>query len=558
MQCPNVAESREFLMVSGDMYCSSSFAGNTRRYHGLLISKGTLLLSGLHDEVNGIRLSGGWWGDTFLPGGLPWIINTIVYPVRQLFSIPGARIIRSIFFDGGLVIRYEVNGTASLLIRPLMTKRPVRELSRDPELHISEEKEELVINGCTFSTPLKFTEDIQWYLNAFYPRESERGYDAWEDLASPGFFSGIVTNGVVDIRVTPHGILLFPDDISDSNSDDILIHASRLCISGKEIRAGYHHYTESRGRDTFISLPGLLLETGKFREAEEIFRWHLAHRKGGILVNRYPDSSLSVDTTLWYFWALFQYVQKLPGSPFIATIRNDIEEILHLFIKSDVVSLSGNLVSVQKMSTWMDTQYTPRNGKPVEINALWILALELAEYLKISSPVSSQDARREFALFWNETTGCFYDCLDPNDSSVRSNQVIPLAFGLVPFDEGRKALSVIKEKLLTPYGLRTLSPDSADYHGYYNGDISYHNGMVWPWQTGFYIDALFHYGENQEEILKVVQPLWTYFLCDGVGMLPELFDGDAPHKPAGAICQSFSIGEMMRSKNLILNRICKY
>ncbi|PKL60439.1 MAG: amylo-alpha-1,6-glucosidase [Methanomicrobiales archaeon HGW-Methanomicrobiales-4] len=555
LQNPDIAGIREFLMVSGDMYCSSSFAGNTRRYHGLLVHQNSVLLSGLHDEVNGIRLSGGWWGDTFLGDGLSWTTGAMIYPVIQEFAIPGARVIRSFFFDGGFTIRYEVFGTVSLIVRPLMTRRPVHELSRDPVVEVSEDRGHLILNGCKITGGLEFSPDMQWYLNAHYPREQEQGYDAWEDLVSPGYFSGTISDGVVEICFKPIDSYSTITEKIGSEYNDILTHASRLCVSNGQIRVAYHWFTESWGRDTFISLPGLLLETGRFREAEDVFRWHIAHRNGGLLINRFPDSFHTADGTLWFFWALFQYVQKLPGSPFIATIRHDLEEILQQYAESEVASLSGNLITVQECSTWMDTPSTPRKGIPVEINALWILALELSEFLKLSTPVRSADARREFYTFWNEDAGCLYDILDPDDSSIRSNQIIPLAFGLIPFDQGRRALSVIKRELLTPYGIRTLAPGSSGYDGRFTGDASYHNGMVWPWQMGFYIDALIQYGEDIGEIRKVIEPLWHYFLTDGTGMLPEMFNGDAPHQQAGNICQAWSIGELIRARQQIIRSL---
>jgi glycogen debranching enzyme len=542
-------------MVSGEMYCSSSFAGCTRRYHGLLVYQGRVLLQALHDEVNGIRLSSGWWGDAFLGEGLSYSTGATLYPVRQEFMLPDVQIVKTISFDDGLVIRYEVTGTASLMIRPLMTNRPVRELTRDPIISSSEIGESLILNDCAVSSTLSFTEDLQWYLNAYYPKEQETGYDAWEDHISPGFFSGTVHNQVVEIRLRPLSLPERRTPEECQEQEDIISHASRLCLHNGEIFAGYHWFTESWGRDTFISLPGLLLESGRFREAEEVFRWHLGNQKAGLLINRYPGSYQSADATLWFFWALFQYVQKLPGSPFVTTIRHELEELLHLYQESEVAFRSGSLITVTAGSTWMDTHYTPRSGIPVEVNALWILALELMEFLKLKVPVSSEDARREFLAFFNPETRCLYDVIQPFDPTIRSNQVIALAFGLVPFDEGRQAISVLKEKLLTPYGLRTCAPGSPEYYDQFEGDMSYHNGMVWPWQMGFYIDALIQYGFHADEIPPVIMPLWHHFLTDGAGMLPELFDGKAPYHPAGGICQAWSIAELIRARKNVLRLI---
>lgn len=553
LQYPAVAASREFLMTNGRYTCTSSFAGNTRRYHGLFIDRDHIVLSALHETINGISLLPGWWGDMGPDAMLRHLISTDLYPVVQEFAFGDLFLTRTISLGSKLEITWEVEGTADVVLRPLVTSRHVKELSFDPSATVMQEPGKILLNDYPYSCTLPFTEDHRGYYNAWYPAEASRGYDAQENLASPGFFSGRVSDERVTLLVHPTepvtDQLLLP-----SAAPDLLDRASRLCLRENEIIAGFHWFTESWGRDTFISLPGLLLSYGRYREAEQVFRWHLKHRKGGLIPNRVPDSYHTSDATLWFFWSLFQYLQIHPNSPFVDEIIPDIEDLITQYPDNEVVSLDGNLVSVAPRSTWMDTPFTPREGRPVEVNALWILALDVCKYLDIETPVTPQAARSSFSsAFWNEETGCLYDVLGPDDPAVRPNQVVALALGLVPFDEGRRALGVIKRELLTPYGLRTLSPRSAGYYGSYAGDPSYHNGMVWPWLSGFYADALVQYGEPVQAVSRMLRPLWHHLFTDGAGQLPELFDGDIPHAPAGAVCQAWSIAELIRARNTALS-----
>ena len=549
---PAIAASREFLIPRGDALSSSSFAGNTCRHHGLYVNHERIILSSLHETINGISLLPGWWGDRSPDESIRHTISAQLYPVTQVQSLGSALVTRTIDLDQGLSIRWEVDGTADMLIRPLMTDRSMHNLLSEKPIEVDPVHGGFDWNGYQFRCTLPFSEDYQQYYNARYPRDAERGYDDTEDLISPGFFAGTVTNDAIELGVYPSGLYMLRDSPLETPGD-LLHRASQLCLQKGEIIAGYHWFNQGWGRDTFISMPGLLLAWGRYREAEDHFRKFLKRRKGGLIPNRVPDSYTSADGSLWLFWALFHYLQTHHDSPFIDEIMPDLESLITYYPESENTSLEHDLIAVSSGSTWMDTPYTPREGKPVEVNALWVLALEVCEYLEIGVPVSSKQVRRSFHSFWNESAGCLYDVLDPDDGSVRPNQLIALALGLVPFDEGRRALELIQNTLLTPYGLRSLAPGSTGYHGQYAGDSSYHNGMVWPWLTAWYIDALIQYGEHPRHVSRVLHPLWQYFLTDGAGMLPEIFDGDYPHAPRGAVCQAWSIAELIRGRNTILS-----
>ncbi len=550
---PVIARNREYLMIDGPLQTTSSFAGNTRRYHGLFINANQIILSAFHDEVNGIRMTPGWWGESYLGEGLGYTLGASLYPVVQEFGLPGVTVRRAFSLKAGFTATWEITGEASVRIRPLYTSRHVRDLIRDPAVESVPEPGGHFVEGCRVTASLPFVEDLQVYRNARYPVEEARGYDSCEDLWSPGYYEGIVSDSLVTYRIIPPAET-GPERYPVNGSVDLLDRASRLCLHGNEIYAGYHWFTESWGRDTFISLPGLLLETGRMSLAEEVFTWHLDHRREGLILNRHPDSYHTSDATLWFFWALFQYIRMRPDSPFIRTIKPALEDLIMKYPESEVVRIDTHLLSVAPRSTWMDTPHTPREGKPIEINALWVLALELAEYLEIGSPEESREVRSSIQRFWNPEQECCYDLLDPDDPAIRPNQVIALSLGLLPFDEGRKVLKTIQQHLLTAYGLRTLSSADPGYHGRYAGDVSYHNGMVWPWFSGFFVEALMRYGESPASAGRFLLPLWEYFVTDGAGMLPELFDGDPPYAPGGTICQAWSIGEFIRGRALVLGQ----
>ena len=553
LQHTEVAAGREYLMTDGDRVSTSSFAGNSRRYHGLLIEKDHIILSSLHETIQDVSLLPGWWGNSPPDNTLRHTLSARLYPVIQEIAVQDIVVTKTISLDRGLTIRWEADDRADFIIRPLLTTRSIHDLITEPHIRFRDSPGGFTGNGHQFGCTLPFTPDYQIYQNARYPADAARGYDGYENLVSPGFFSGTILDEEVRLDVypaqTPRPLPLpFP-----RIETDLLYRASCLCLKPGTIIAGHHWFTESWGRDTFISLPGLLLAWDRYREAEEVIRMYLRHRRGGLIPNRLPDSYNSSDASLWLFWALFHYLQTHQDSPFIDEITPDLEDLITSYPESEMTTLDGNLISVSACSTWMDTQATPRTGKPVEINALWVLALELCEYLEIGLPVLPKTARKAFLAFWNDNTGCMYDVLDPHDPQVRPNQVIALALGLIPFDEGRQALERIRSDLLTPYGLRSLAPGSPGYHGTYAGDNSYHNGMVWPWLTAWYIDALMQYGEPPHRASRTMLPLWNHLYTDGAGMLPELFEGESPYQPAGTICQAWSIAELIRARNTLIS-----
>jgi glycogen debranching enzyme len=236
---------------------------------------------------------------------------------------------------------------------------------------------------------------------------------------------------------------------------------------------------------------------------------------------------------------------------FLADTKPVIINILENYPSSDLASLDHDLISVAPKSTWMDTGFTPRTGKPVEINALWVNALQEAEAMGIPTLVRPESALGEFQRFWNPEAQCLYDCIDPVDPSARPNQVIALSLGLVNQKQATLAMNTINKLLLTPYGLRSLSPLDKKYQGRYTGDSSYHNGCVWPWLTGYYTEACMRNGMPRERIAQILVPILHHIREAGVGYISEIFDGDDPYAPGGCIAQAWSVAEIARAYRLL-------
>ncbi len=294
-----------------------------------------------------------------------------------------------------------------------------------------------------------------------------------------------------------------------------------------------------------------MLEREKFEDAKRVFRHFARHIKNGLIPNRIPGGYDSSDAPLWFIYALGKYFEKKKDVEFYKESKAYVENIIDGYADSEAAKLDGALITVAPMSTWMDTKFTERKGKPVEVNALWINALKIAVKMGLKPPVEPGEAVKEFGRFWNEYKGCLYDIVDPVDDAVRPNQAIAIALGVVDDDISKKAMDVIAKELLTPYGLRTLSPYDKRYFGKFSGDASYHNGCVWPWLMGFYVEALLRLGEPKEKMRPLLQPLLFHTMDAGLGTISEIFDGDSPYRPNGCISQAWSVAEILRACHML-------
>ncbi|MDH7593421.1 MAG: amylo-alpha-1,6-glucosidase [Methanomicrobiales archaeon] len=547
------ARQREYLLTAEGGYCSSSLAGNTRKYHGLLVHGGRVLLSSMDEYLNGNRISIASYHGTTRAEGLTHLLGFTLYPLCFQYEVGGVLLEKTIRFDGTLTIEYRCTGDGSLRILPLVTDRGIHEVRDDPWFPVENKGGEISVGNLRLrARGMDFTPSPLLYYGAWFVEDFKRGYACQENLFSPGSFCAEGRDLKCTLMVAANGGSARDthDEIPRTNLE-VLKHASSTFFHGNALIAGYHWFTEPWGRDAFVSLPGLLLLQGRIKEAEAVFRYFASRTRQGLVPNRVPDSYNSSDASLWFLRALKAYYKICGENRFFRDMREKMEEILHEYVESDVAVLDHDLIRVAPRSTWMDTAFTPREGKPVEVNALWIETLEFAEAIGVDTPVPSRSAKRRFLQFWNAERGCLFDTIDPESDEIRPNQVIALSAGLFDRDRVRLALETVKRHLLTPFGLRTLSPEDPNYRGSHTGDESYHNGSVWPWLTTFYVEACLNAGEDPLTLRMLYHPILMHLREAGLGSISELFDGDYPHRPGGCISQAWSVGEVLRGIALL-------
>lgn len=354
--------------------------------------------------------------------------------------------------------------------------------------------------------------------------------------------------------------------------------------SSKSIIAGYHWFTDW-GRDTLIAIRGLCIATGKIDQAQEILKTFCENIKNGLVPNRFVESGEpaeynTVDASLWLFVAAYEFKKAGGNENFIReTIYPALKNIFESYQNGTIYEIHEDvdgLVSAGNLHiqlTWMDAKIgdwvvTPRHGKAVEINALWYNALNIlkifSQKYKDSSlskllDVKIEKTKQSFnQLFWNKSLNCLYDVVNSEgqDSSVRPNQIfaIGLPFQLLSDDKSLSIIKIVKGELLTPRGLRTLSHKDSSYRGKYEGtpyerDSAYHQGTVWPWLLGCYIDALLIHDKESgiQSAQEILSNLHTHLQEAGIGTISEIFDGDFPHKSRGSIAQAWSVAEILRA-----------
>ncbi|HMU54111.1 MAG TPA: amylo-alpha-1,6-glucosidase [Nitrospira sp.] len=361
--------------------------------------------------------------------------------------------------------------------------------------------------------------------------------------------------------------------------EQVLAHAS-----GDEARtviAGYHWFGDW-GRDTMISLEGLTLCTGRHQEAKAILRTFARHVKDGLIPNLFPEGAReglyhTADATLWYFHALDRYLSVTHDHQTLSLLYPLLREIIrrhregtsfHIGVDPEDGLLRAGAAGYQL--TWMDAKVddwvvTPRRGKPVEIQALWYNALRLmgdwAEREGESSePWRELAAQAEDSFhrrFWYEPGRHLYDVVDGeqgDDASLRPNQIFSLSlrFPVLRRERWRPVVEAVTEHLLTPFGLRTLSRTHPDYKSTYAGDLrardaAYHQGTVWAWLIGHYIDARLLVDDDRAAAHGLLAAFHTHLQDAGIGTISEIFDAEPPYRPRGCIAQAWSVAEVLRA-----------
>jgi len=534
---------------------------------------------------------------------------------RFTYEIEGVRLEKSIFMVQGentTVVQYELRNTdhtdIKLVIRPLIAFRDYHSTTHENgglNPHVESEPDQTVFQPYDDLPPLHLAHDPadidpngSWYRNFQYTIEQERGLDFAEDLFNPCTLTFEMNSR------TKVNIIASTAQHDAGNADayrkaegerrstnkmglvtSLTTAADQFIVSrerGETVIAGYHWFADW-GRDTMIALPGLTLVNGRPDIAKDILAEFATHIDRGMLPNRFPDAGEApeyntVDATLWFFEAVRSFVQYTEDYEFVRTsLYPVLQDIVNWHVKGTRyrihVDEDGLLFSGEPgvQLTWMDAKVgerviTPRHGKPVEIQALWYNALRVMEDLaaRFKEPheycAMADKARASFnKLFWNEQAGCLYDVVNGEirDAAIRPNQVIAISLTntMIPKERAASILGVVERELLTPRGLRTLSPSDPNYIGRYAGgpgtrDGAYHQGTVWPWLMGPYITAYvktFGRVAGRKFAAMWLENFQQHLREACLGQVSEIFDGDAPHAPRGCVAQAWSVAELLRA-----------
>ncbi len=637
-ECQNLknAISKEWLETNGlGGYASSTIIGaNTRRHHGLLVAAlqppvaRHVLLSKLEESVlvDGYEscLSTNLYPGTVFPHGFN-IQNEFRLRPWPTFRYAGTsfEIEKSICLIHGentMVAAYRncnKNGTLTLAIRPLLAFRDFNKLAkRNDTAKLAVERRDNVFSVQPYAalptlffhtSPACANIKADWYFQFAYPIDEECGLECKEDLFSPLELVFQVPAGETAYLVAttePHDTVNAADLIEGERqrrqqfADRDPVRAALLSASdafvaqrgaiGPTIIGGYPWFTDS-GRSAMVALPGLLLTTRRYDLACGVLTTFAHYCDRGLIPNVFSDdgkpSYNTADAALWFVIAVWK-LWKASGDnaalqPLLVTLR-DIVRCYQEGTRFDIYADDDGLISAGRSGTqltWMDVKLdgyvpTPRHGKAVEINALWLNALMMIAEIeeKIAGDIHAAVLLRKLAdrvatnfikTFWFTDGGYLYDVVQGNvrDPSIRPNQILALSLPYSPLsaDQQKSVLDVVTKHLLTPYGLRTLSPQHEKYARRYGGtrwqrDAVRHQGTVWPYLIGFYADAFLRVNGDdkpqRKELLHHLQPLLKHLEEAGLGSVSEMFNGDPPHNPEGCPARVCSVSELLRAYDL--------
>ncbi|GAB4107684.1 glycogen debranching enzyme N-terminal domain-containing protein [Echinicola sediminis] len=575
-----------------------------------------VLLSTVHETViqrgASFNLGIAKYPGNYSPRGHKYLEDYSSEPIPNLmYRVGGVVLQKEIILDttvDRMMIKYtllDAHSPTKLRISPFLAFRGYHSLSKANTF--VNKKFLKVPNGVQFKlyeaySPLslqlskenEFVAVPDWYYGIEYIREKERGYDYQEDLYVPGFFEFDIEKGEsvifsAGLKEADPNLLRDAFDgelkrrIPRDNFENCLKNSAGQFIyrRGEEARviAGYPWFGWW-GRDTFIALPGLTLTLGQTQAFLDVMKTMSKDIKGPLFPNvgsGVEANMNSLDAPLWYFWAWQQY-EKYTGDRqtiidnYLPILKGIIEGLAEGTAFNIQVQEDGLLFGGEKgiALTWMDAvtsdgPVTPRMGCPVEINALWYNAL--CYYHELSGEDFAQELAEKVKLafvkeFWDKKKGYLADVVNngSKDWSVRPNMVFATSLPFSPLSDTKKAkvLEVIKVSLLTTRGLRTLAPDDPSYKGYYQGnqyqrDIAYHQGTVWPWLLGHFVEGYLkiHGKAGKNMVQKLIEGFDDTMSQYGVGTIAEIYDGDPPHRPKGAISQAWSVGELLRMMRIV-------
>lgn len=547
--------------------------------------------------------------EVFAPNGPQYLTSFTAIPdPRWTYTAGGIELVKELQLDeedGSLLLRYTLTkGEAPVTLRlhPMLAFRNMHWVLRandgaDTSVEHLHDGISMRLYPAYSSLYMRatggaaFKEAGYWYYNVEYPVERERGYEYQEDLYSPGYF---------EVTLQPGEPILFAASLSDQQylgfrenkpvpqttreyllraADQFLLHLPK----GLAIKAGYYWFG-SWGRDTCISLPGLTFLAGNTSAFTSIMSLLRTLLKDGLLPNtgnlRDDSKYATVDAPMWLIWAVQQYALHECGAAQAWHMYGDmLKDVLYHYRYGTMFNIHmepDGLIHAAypgKALTWMDavinhTPITQRPGKPVEVNALWYNAVcfcvEAAKaagddpFVKEWKDIPAVIAEGFIDTFWDEERQYLADVVDDNaDWSVRCNQIFAVALPYSPLDAAQQkaVVKIVREKLLTPRGLRTLSPDDPNYIGHYGGsqlerDHAYHQGTVWPWLLDHYAAAVIRTG-GREELPALFSQVESALEECCLYSVPEVYDGDAPHHCGGAVAQAWSIAAFIRFERLL-------
>ncbi len=635
---------REWLISNRlGAYASSTVVGcNTRRYHALLAAAtippvGRIAaLAAVVDRVTVIGrefpLATNEFDGTFSPEGYAHLarFENDVIP-RWIYHLPDGILVKELLLAesaNAVAIRYQWQGPpAELRLRPLAAMRNFHHVRHADQpnnmmhhptaggLVVADHM--LVNHDLHLISPEAQVEiDPQWWYQLHYRTDIERGFSDREDLYSPGEFVWDLREGepcVFTASLDEAALIFFDSALqrrrqrletlaAAAGSPDEGTHRLAVATDAFVVRrhfpgnrisasilAGFPWFADW-GRDSFIALPGLLLDTGRFDLARQVFTTFADSISDGLVPNRFDDESLqahynSIDASLWFCLAAERFVQASNDTQFFEDIllpaMHAILSHMHDGTSFGIHADADGLLAggdPKTQLTWMDAQVagqpvTPRHGKAVEVNALWYSAHQtMACRCGDTQPALAEHYRQRATLlaaafgrvFWNEQRQCLRDCVGPQEVSaaIRPNQLFAVAAPHSPLSHAqqRAVVDCVRQHLLTPMGLRTLSPSDPAYRGQYAGppdarDAAYHQGTVWPWLMGAFVEAYLKVEDYSsaacEQAMAWLEPLMGHLQNAGLGTVSEVFDGDAPHRPGGCIAQAWSVAELLRARRLI-------
>jgi glycogen debranching enzyme len=620
----------EWLLTNGlGGYAMGTVLGaNTRRYHGLLVAAltpPTGRVVALHSVIEQLLL-----GDDDLVelSSHPFGDDAALHPAghehleafdpmqsrgaRWVYRVGGITLTRTLTLhadENSATLGWAIDGLerpAVLRLRPLVALRSFHDLDAEADAGLEVEADRagaLAVRRGERGLRLHahggtWTVEPQWWRGFAYPEERARG-QAWrEDVWSPGTCALALDPGSTTVELH----CLVPDPPRSGAAPAAVgegwftprqrlhLAARQFVVSRRAERgasmsviAGYPWFADW-GRDTMISLPGLLLTTGRLDEARSVLETFADHMRDGLLPNCFHDDEAprynTVDASLWFVHAVHAWTRASGGEP-PDRLRRACREIVDAYVTgtngiavdpADGLVRAGDAASAM---TWMDAArggevFTPRHGKAVEINALWHHALRcLLEMDERSSAdkglerLAAQCAESMRQKFWWPEHDCLHDVLVETsgawrgDGRLRPNQVLAASLEFSPLSKAQRrgVVDAVERHLLTPYGLRTLSPDDPAYRGRYEGDLmerdaAYHQGTAWPWLIGPFAEAVLRLGDFDkpaaERVMELLKPLLSELDGGCLNQIAEVYDGDAPHRPSGCPAQAWSVAEVLR------------